>query len=64
MSINPADEHPNFCKNCTHRFICAIQCNFDDFNNAVEQFNEENRSTLQSATVSYVCRYKTIDLTV
>lgn len=64
MGVIPTEEQPKFCKNCTHRFICNIQCNLTDFDTAVKDFNETNRSSLQSVSASYVCRYKSIDLNV
>jgi hypothetical protein len=65
MPINPENIIPTFCKNCTHRFVCSIQDKIRLQDTDVKNFNTENVSTKQSvSTINYVCRYKTLDLTV
>lgn len=65
MPINPSNIIPKYCKNCTHRFVCAIQVNIREQDEDVAQFNSDNITTQQSVTsTNYSCRYKVIDTTV
>jgi len=65
MPINSASQIPSFCKNCTHRFVCSIQSNIRAQDVDVKEFNADNANVNQSvSTINYVCRYKTIDITV
>lgn len=65
MPINPDNIIPNYCKNCTHRFVCSIQSKILDQDADVKKFNTDNVTTKQSvSTINYVCRYKTLGTTV
>jgi len=65
MPINPITVIPNYCKNCTHRFVCSIQSNIREQDVDVKEFNADNAGTQQSvSTINYNCRYKTIDTTL
>lgn len=61
MAINPTNLQPNYCKNCTHRFICSIQVKFLEQDNVIKKFNTDNISTQQSTSGQHLCRFKTID---
>lgn len=64
MAINPSNVIPNYCKNCTHRFVCSIQLNFKKQDDVIKQFNIDNTKTQQSTTGSHLCRYKSIDISI
>jgi hypothetical protein len=64
MPINSDALIPNYCKNCTHRFVCSIQGNIREQDADVKNFNTDNAGTKQSvSTINYVCRYKALEPT-